>query len=181
MHGTVDAVCARECRRRTPVDTCIYARTSARPKFHNLRLSGNNTGLHVHDCAALGWGAPYGDGVVLQRGRLGRIVAARIQAHRHVRRVHHLQLLPGTGPRRLWCHSLLPWSPPPSEWLPQKSILASRRRRARGGRQGGYRQMSFITNLTTPNANPWADPPVRSDPFAVRPHPRAVAKAGHPS
>ena len=52
------------------------------------------------------------------------------------------------------------------------------RRRARGGRRGGYRQMSFIANLTTPNANPWADPPVRSDPFAVRPHPRAEAKTG---
>ena len=49
------------------------------------------------------------------------------------------------------------------------------------GKAGGFHQMSFITNLTTPNANPWADPPVRSDPFAVRPHPRAVAKAGHPS
>ena len=63
----------------------------------------------------------------------------------------------------------------------RKNPSSPRRRRARGGRRGGYRQMSFITNLTTPNANPWADPPVRSDPFAVRPHPRAVAKAGHPS
>ena len=99
IQGTVDAECARECRRRIPAGTCMYSGTSARPKFHNLQLSGNNTGLHVYDCAALGWGAPYGDGVVLQRDRLGRIVAARIQARRHVCRVHHLQLQPGAGPR----------------------------------------------------------------------------------